>query len=218
MYNSNIKVYFVFQSKENMDANLDDIKHIRSMMERSSKFLSISGLSGVLAGTFAIIGAVAAHFVLEGKLIITNSPLYDLVLIALLVLVSAISAGLILSAKKAKQSNSKLWQPITLQIAKDFCVPLIVGGVLCIILISKHISFMVAPSMLIFYGLGLIAAGQRTYRDVKMLGACEILLGLAAAIIVGYDLLFWGIGFGILHIVYGIVMYYKYDMKSVKNG
>lgn len=77
---------------------------------------------------------------------------------------------------------------------------------------------MVAPCMLIFYGLGLIAAGSRTFRDVKVLGACEIILGLAAAITVGYDLIFWGIGFGVLHIVYGILIHYKYDVKSEKNG
>lgn len=201
-----------------MDANLDDIKHIRSMMERSSKFLSISGMSGVLAGTFAIIGAILAHFVLEGKLSFTHSLLYDLILIAVVVLVSAISVGLAFSVRKARKSNSKLWMPVTLQIAKDFSVPLVVGGLLCIILITKNVSFMVAPCMLIFYGLGLIAAGSRTFRDVKILGACEIVLGLAAAVVVGYDLIFWGIGFGVLHVVYGILIYYKYDMKSENNG
>ncbi|MDR2947908.1 MAG: hypothetical protein LBV71_01740 [Prevotella sp.] len=201
-----------------MDANLDDIKHIRSMMERSSKFLSISGMSGVLAGTFAIIGAILAHFVLEGKLSFTHSLLYDLILIAVVVLVSAISVGLAFSVRKARKSNSKLWMPVTLQIAKDFSVPLVVGGLLCIILITKNISFMVAPCMLIFYGLGLIAAGSRTFRDVKILGACEIVLGLAAAVVVGYDLIFWGVGFGVLHVVYGILIYYKYDMKSENNG
>jgi hypothetical protein len=201
-----------------MDTNLDDIKHIRSMMERSSKFLSISGMSGVLAGTFAIIGAVLAHFVLKGELSFTCTLLYDLILIAAVVLVSAIAVGLFFSARKAKKSKSKLWMPVTLQIAKDFCVPVVVGGLLCIILIYKHVPFMVAPCMLIFYGLGLIAAGSRTFRDVKILGACEIVLGLAAAIVAGYDLIFWGIGFGVLHIVYGILIYYKYDMKPENNG
>jgi len=201
-----------------MDTNLDDIKHIRSMMERSSKFLSISGMSGVLAGTFAIIGAIVAHFVLEGKLTFTNSLLYDLIIIAAAVLICGITAGLYFSVRKARKSNAKLWMPVTLQIAKDFCVPMAVGGLLCIIFIYKHVSFMVAPSMLIFYGLALIAAGARTFRDVKILGACEIILGLAAAIVVGYDLIFWGIGFGVLHIVYGILIHCKYDMKSDKNG
>jgi hypothetical protein len=201
-----------------MDTHLDDIKHIRSMMERSSKFLSISGMSGVLAGALAIIGTVLAHFVLKGKLTFTNDLLYDLILIAGVVLAGAVAAGLLFSARKAKKSNSKLWMPVTLQIAKDFCIPLFTGGIVCIILIFKHAAFMLAPFMLIFYGLGLIAAGSRTFRDVKILGACEILLGFAAAIMVGYGLIFWGIGFGVLHIVYGILIHYKYDMKSGKNG
>lgn len=175
-------------------------------------------MSGVLAGTFAIIGAVLAHFVLEGELSFTHSLLYDLILIAVIVLVSAIFVGLAFSVRKARKSNSRLWMPVTLQIAKDFSVPLVVGGLLCIILITKNVSFMVAPCMLIFYGLGLIAAGSRTFRDVKILGACEIILGLVAAIVVDYDLIFWGIGFGVLHIVYGILIYYKYDMKSENNG
>lgn len=201
-----------------MDTNLDDIKHIRSMMERSSKFLSISGMSGVMAGTFAILGAILAYFVLIGKFTFTGNLLYDLILIAAVVLIGAVTVGLYFSARKAKKSNSKLWMPVTLEIAKDFSVPLISGGLLSIILIYKHVYFMVAPCMLIFYGLGLIAAGSRTFRDVKVLGACEIILGLAAAITVGYDLIFWGIGFGVLHIVYGILIHYKYDVKSEKNG
>lgn len=201
-----------------MDTNLDDIKHIRSMMERSSKFLSISGMSGVLAGTFALVGALVAYLLLKGELSFTGEELYDLIIVAVVVLVSAISAGLIFSARKAKKNDSKLWMPVTLQIIKDFSVPLVTGGLLCVILICKEVSFMVAPCMLIFYGLGLIAAGSRTFRDVKLLGACEIVLGLAAAVVVGYDLIFWGIGFGVLHIIYGIVIYYKYDMKTAKKG
>lgn len=93
-----------------------------------------------------------------------------------------------------------------------------IGGLFCIVLIFQHAIRMVAPSMLIFYGLALIAAGSRTYRDIKVLGACEIILGLLAGIFVYNGLLFWTLGFGVLHIVYGILIYYKYDMKSVKNG
>lgn len=188
------------------------------MMERSSKFLSISGISGVLAGVFATIGAILAYAVLKKEFTITGSLLYDFIIIAAAVLFCAVTAGLIFSVRKARKNNSKLWTPVTLQIATDFMIPLAVGGLLCLILIFKHMAFMVAPCMLIFYGLGLVAVGARTYSDVRYLGILEILLGLAAAIVVGYDLIFWGIGFGLLHIIYGIVMYYKYDMKSDKNG
>lgn len=201
-----------------MNSNIEDIRHIRSMMERSSKFLSLSGMSGISAGIFALIGAIAAYFVLTRCFSITGILIYDLVIIALLVFICAVSSALFFCARKAGKSNSKLWMPVTIQILKDFCLPMLVGGIFCIILIWKHVAFMVAPSMLIFYGLSLIYAGAHTYRDIKILGACEIFLGLGAAIVVGYDLVFWAVGFGVLHIVYGIVMYYKYDMKSGKNG
>jgi hypothetical protein len=201
-----------------MDANLDDIRHIRSMMERSSKFLSLSGMSGVSAGLFALLGAIAAYFILEGKLSFTGSLLYDLIITAVLILFFASSSGFYFSFRKARKSNSKLWMPVTWQILQDFSVPMIVGGLLCLIFIFKDLSFLIAPSMLIFYGLSLIYAGARTYKDIKILGFCEILLGLIALIVNEYSLIFWAIGFGALHIVYGIVMYYKYDMKSDKNG
>ena len=197
-----------------MDSKTDDLKHIRSMMERSSKFLSLSGISGVSAGFFAAIGAIAAHFVLLREFSILGNLLIDLILIAGIVLLFAGSSGLYFSAKKARKSGSKLWMPVTMQILKDFSIPMLVGAVFSVILIYKHIYIMVAPSMLVFYGLSLIYAGARTYRDIKILGACEIVLGLAAGVVVGYDLVFWGVGFGLLHIVYGIVVYYKYDRMS----
>jgi len=201
-----------------MDTNLEDIRHIRSMMERSSKFLSLSGMSGISAGSIALIGAIVAYFVLEGKFSITGTLLYDLILIAAVILICAASAGIYFSAQKAHKSNSKFWLPVTWQILQDFSVPMIVGGLLCFIFIFKGLSCLIAPFMLIFYGISLIYAGARTYRDIKILGACEIILGLIAIIVDEYSLFFWGFGFGVLHIVYGIVMYFKYDMKSNKNN
>ncbi|MDH6307748.1 hypothetical protein M2451_000197 [Dysgonomonas sp. PFB1-18] len=201
-----------------METNLDDIKHIRSMMERSSKFLSLSGMSGVSAGTVALLGALGTHYILKGSFTITGSVVYDLVLLAILVIIGAAVVGFYFCDRKAKKNGSKLWMPVTWQALKDFSVPMVVGGLFCLILLSKSIWCLIAPSMLIFYGLSLIYAGDRTYRDVKMLGVCEIILGLIAAAIDGYNLLIWALGFGVLHILYGIIIHYKYDMKSDKNG
>lgn len=213
------KFVFTLYFKVNiMDTNLEDIKHIRSMMERSSKFLSLSGMSGVSAGFFALVGAGIGHLILKGELSITGVQLYDFIILAIVTLILATSVGFFFCMRKAKKSGAKLWMPVTQQIIKDFSVPMIIGGIFCIILIYQQATQMVAPSMLIFYGLALINAGSRTYRDIRILGACEILLGLAAGIFVCNGLLFWAIGFGVLHIVYGIIIYYKYDMKSVKNG
>lgn len=201
-----------------MDTNIDDIRHIRSMMERSSKFLSLSGMSGVSAGTIALLGAIVAYFILEGKLSITGSLLYDLILITAVVLVCSAWAGFYFSARKAHKHNSKFWMPVTWQILLDFSIPMIIGGLICFIFIFKHLSYLILPFMLIFYGISLIYASARTYRDIKILGVCEVILGLVAIAVDQYGLLFWAIGFGVLHIVYGIVMYYKYDIKIDKNG
>lgn len=188
------------------------------MMERSSKFLSLSGMSGVSAGIFALIGAWLGHLILKGEFSITDVRLYDFIILALAVFVCAAVSGLFFCLRKAQKNKAKLWMPVTKQIIKDFSLPMIVGGIFCLILIYQEATHMVAPSMLIFYGLSLIYAGARTYRDIKILGACEILLGLVAGIFVYNGLLFWAIGFGVLHIIYGIVIYYKYDMKPAKNG
>ena len=201
-----------------MDTNLEDIKHIRSMMERSSKFLSLSGMSGISAGFFALVGAGVGYLILHNKFSITGVLLYDFIILAVAIILLAASFGFFFCVKKAKKNGAKLWMPVTQQIIKDFSIPMIVGGLFCIILIYQHAIHMVASTMLIFYGLALIYAGSRTYRDIRILGACEILLGLMAGIFVYNGLLFWAVGFGALHVVYGIVIYYKYDVKSVKNG
>jgi predicted lysophospholipase L1 biosynthesis ABC-type transport system permease subunit len=45
-----------------MNQHLEDIAEIRAMMERSTRFLSLSGLSGVFAGTFGLIASGLAYF------------------------------------------------------------------------------------------------------------------------------------------------------------
>lgn len=197
-----------------MNRSSEDLKHIRSMMERSTKFLSLSGLSGISAGIVATIGAYIANLMIEKKFSISEDLTLDLFLLALTIIFLASSLGFYFSLRKARKSNSKLWMPATLQIFKDFSIPMIVGGLLCLIMIYQQASAFIAPLMLIFYGLALIYAGTHTYGDIKVFGACEIILGLLAAIFICNGLLFWTIGFGVLHIVYGTVMYWKYDRPT----
>ena len=202
-----------------MDSNIDDLKHIRSMMERSSKFLSLSGFSGVSAGLAALMGAFFAYLVMNGQLTILGVLLYDLSIIAAIVLFLAACGALFFSLQKAKKSGAKFWMPVTKQILKDFFIPMCVGGIFCVLLIYQNCSHMVPATMLIFYGLALIYAGARTYHDIKILGVCEIVLGLLAGFFINNGLLFWTVGFGLLHITYGIVMYFKYDkVNKNQNG
>lgn len=188
------------------------------MMERSSKFVSLSGISGISAGIVALLGAGVAYLILHGKFHITPILLYDFIIIAALVVLCAGGIGLFFSLRKARKMHSPFWLPVTWQILKDFGIPMAVGGLYCVLLIYQHATHMVAAAMLIFYGLALIAAGARTYRDIKILGACEIILGLLAGLFTYNGLLFWAIGFGVMHIIYGTVMYFKYDAKADKKN
>ena len=200
---------------------LQDITEIRSMMEKSSKFISLSGLSGVLAGVYAIIGALLAYNiayttiddVVYGEQIVRNAKAnaQSLFLIALAVLSLTVITGLILTKIKAKKEGVKSWDETTKNLLLNLAIPLVTGAIVTYILYSNGIIGLIAPFTLIFYGLGLVNASQFTYRDIKFLGISEIILGLIACFIVGKGLLIWAIGFGVLHIVYGSLMYFKYE-------
>ncbi|MFI5158794.1 MAG: hypothetical protein ACHQF4_08005 [Sphingobacteriales bacterium] len=202
----------------------DELASIRNIMERSSKFISLSGLSGILAGVYALIGAIAAWFVIKGNptTVTHDSSLVEvlghlltlftnLLLIALTVLLASIITGIALSIRKAKQKGESVWNKTSRLLLLNVTVPLLTGGAVIIILFFKGDLTYTVPVMLIFYGLALFNASNFTYTDVKYLGIIEMVLGLATAIFPQYSLWSWAIGFGVLHIVYGSIMYLKYD-------
>jgi hypothetical protein len=197
-----------------------DLASIRSMMERSVKFISLSGMSGIMAGVYALMGAALAYwkvysphaplsypsdFVPEGK------ELTQLILIALIVLLASIVTGFWLSNKKAIEHKMNLWNTTSKTLIINLAIPLATGGLFAIILLFTGHFGIVAPACLIFYGLALINASANLYEEVRTLAYCEIALGLISALLPAYGLLFWAVGFGALHIVYGGVMYYRYD-------
>lgn len=198
----------------------EELAHIRQMMERSSRFISLSGLSGVIAGIVALLGSVYVYFIFQRdgidyfdgeRNIYTPALAQELFFVALVVLVLAISCGYIFTARKSKKKNLKIWDSITKKLLFNFTIPLVAGGFFCIALWYHHFFPLIAPAMLIFYGLALINAERYTLSDVKYLGTCEVVLGIIALFWLGWGLIFWTIGFGFLHIFYGILMYRKYD-------
>ena len=200
-----------------MEKQLEDIKVIREMMEKSSKFLSLSGLSGVLAGITAILGAAFAYFYLLRYPGATDFNHFQEMIIlladALLVLIISIGFGFYFSWKKAKRKNLKLVNKTTLRTIYNLSIPLLTGGIFSLILLFRGNVEIVASTTLIFYGLGLINASRYTFEEIHYLGITEIILGIGAAIFLYNGIVFWTIGFGVCHIVYGTIMYIKYDMK-----
>lgn len=206
--------------KEQQDY-IRDIAEMRSMMERSSKFLSLSGLAGVMAGIYALTGAFIAYrfFYFNPDQIVystlqpgsLSSNLLQVIFLALVILILAIGTAIFLSYKKATKRGEKFWNPIARRLLINMAVPLLAGGLLILILIFKGFIGFIAPFTLLFYGLALYNAGKFTYEEVKSLGLIQIGLGLVSSYYVGYGLLFWALGFGVVHIIYGIYMHYRYE-------
>jgi len=201
--------------KEQQDY-IRDITEIRSMMERSSKFLSLSGWAGVMAGIYALTGAWIAWKIFDfnpGQVFSLLNPAYllKIIFLALGILVLAIITAVFFSVKNAGKKGEKLWNATSRRLLINMAVPLVAGGLLILILISNGIIGLIAPFTLLFYGLALYNASKFTYEEVRILGLVEISLGLIGAYTVEYGLLCWALGFGVSHIIYGIFIHYRYE-------
>lgn len=198
-----------------------DIADIRSMMERTTKFLSLSGWAGVMAGIYALAGAYIAYSVLEFNPDAVNyayvsqeglsGGFVKLIVLGFLILVLAIATAIYFSKQKADQRNEKIWNATSRRLISNMAVPLFTGGLLILIFISKGLLGLIAPMTLLFYGISIYLAGRFTYAEVKAMGLIQIILGLLAACFIEYSILLWALGFGVLHIIYGGYLHFKYE-------
>lgn len=209
----------------NNNEHLESLQQIRSMMERSSRFISLSGLSGVAAGIVALFGAAAAHLYLEtkpfsGPYLYLAEPGYEkwglnfyefFALDAGIVLILALAAGIFFTTRKAVKKGQKVWDKLTWRLLINLLIPLATGAVFCLALLKYEMFGLIAPTTLIFYGLSLINGSKYTLNDIRYLGVTEIILGMIGLFNIGYGLEIWAIGFGLMHIVYGTFMWVKYE-------
>lgn len=209
------------------EEQLKELTEIRSLMEKSSQYLSLSGLSGVFAGIFALAGATIVYLDFisvrlgyvsysdwvdgAGSAEFTETKVKFLFVIGMSVLALSLIAGFFFSARKAKRDGARMWDASAKRMVMNLLIPLVSGGVFCLLLIYHGAIGLVAPATLIFYGLALLNASKYTFRDLRYLGISEIILGLVSSYFIGYGLFFWAVGFGVLHIIYGAAMYFKYE-------
>ncbi len=206
---------------ETIESGLKDLSEIRAMMERASKFLSLSGLSGVSAGLVALVGAAAAYMLLDvhgvSPFDVTRVAAIDaglrvsLIGLGILVLALSLLLSLVFSLRMARKQGRTLWGPATRHLLLMLAIPLVVGAIVTILLLYRGLLWPMPASMLIFYGLGMFSAGSFTFGEVRGLGMLEILLGLVALVLPQLGLLLWAAGFGLLHIAYGLFLYLKYE-------
>ena len=203
--------------------HIQDIKEIKAMMEKSSKFLSLSGLSGVSAGLIALVGAAIAYYLIdfgnlkydEHYLLLppnqSHSILISIFILGISILIAAVGSGFYFSWRKARRQNASIFNRTTYHMIISMLIPLATGGLLCLIMFFRHDVSWLASITLIFYGLGLVSASKYTMSEVQYLGISEIILGLLSAVFLDFGLIFWAIGFGLLHIVYGLLAYIRYE-------
>lgn len=210
--------------------SLDAIHDIRKMMERSSRFISLSGLSGVSAGICALIGSWLAHPYVFGyrNLFINERAAFTLAengdyrfyfqvwlfWIAIGTFIAAVVSAFIFTYIKSNKQGIPVWSNSSRRLLLNVAIPLVVGGIFLFYLLQYGTFGLVAPGCLLFYGLALINASKYTLNEIRFLGYGQLLLGIINLNFVGYGLYFWAVGFGVFHIIYGIYMWQKYDRKE----
>jgi len=201
-----------------MENYLKDIQDIKKMMDKSSQFISLSGLSGVLAGIYALAGASYMEYITHTRnmwaFIIGDDLLKRAFFVGLAVLILSITTGLFLSIRKAKKNDEKIWNSTSKRLLINFLIPIITGGIFSLLLVKISCYLLIPPVTLMFYGLACVNASKYTLRDVRYLGITIIIIGLLATYYINYGIEFWALGFGVCHILYGAIMYFKYDRKK----
>lgn len=207
------------QQHENPIHQLNEIKKI---MSQSSRFISLSGWSGIFAGIVALVGAYMAHMKIESYYQIDyvrgtaqpNDLFHYLLILAISVFCVAFLGALFFTLRKSQSDGTPIWNAISRKLLWNTLIPMLVGGIFILKLHSENLYDYVAPACLLFYGLGLVNGSKFTLGEVRFLGYGQLLLGLINLNYPKQGLLFWTLGFGILHIIYGIAMWWKYERKA----
>jgi hypothetical protein len=215
----------------NQNQSIETLQEIKEMMNRSSRFISLSGLSGVAAGLCALTGAWFAYGVINSgssmknrsgairDYVLTDAGIPTLrdfmgdrlFLIALFTFLSAFVLAFLFTYIRSRKQNIPVWGTSARRLMWNVLLPMMVGGVFLLKLIEAGIVGLIAPGCLIFYGLALINGSKFTLGEIRYLGYIIVLLGIINCWFPGYGLFFWAAGFGVCHIVYGIVMWNRYE-------
>ena len=216
------------------EEQLQELQQIRNIMERSSKFISLSGLSGIAAGFCALLGAAVAYYYINPSFEFPTTETYYelaqrstkfglsyhtfLLLDGFCTAVLATFFAVFYTHRKAKTQGLSLNNPASRRLMFHISVPLFIGGVFSLAMLYHGSLAYIAPCTLLFYGLALMSGSKYTLHDVQYLGIGMLLLGCVGLFWLRHGFEFWVLGFGFFHIIYGVMMYRKYDKNTSQNG
>lgn len=201
---------------DSQQQSLADIQDIKRIMERSSRFISLSGWSGIAAGICALGGAwLARYFInefqkgtmqtsyLEGMLVMTAGGTF----------LAAFISAFAFTYTRSRREGVPVWGKTAQRLIFNTAIPLLAGAFVVFRMLEISQYGLLAPCCLIFYGLALVNGSKYTLGEVRYLGYCQLLLGVVNLWLPGNGLLFWALGFGVLHIIYGFVMWWTYERR-----
>lgn len=204
----------------NMKKPEEELAEIKSMMERSTRFLSLSGLSGILAGVYALAAAGIAWYWIyfpssswsDGTESLSFRDLLNrMLMLGLGTLIAAVSTAYFLSKKKGTAATQPFWSPASKRFLQSLFLPVTLGGFFCFSLLHESAFELIPAAMLLFYGIGLVQSAQFTLGEIRNLGFSVVTLGLIASFHPEVGLLCWALGFGVFHLIYGSMMYYRHE-------
>ncbi|HLY68615.1 MAG TPA: hypothetical protein VKR53_02730 [Puia sp.] len=207
------------------EESLETLQDIKNMMERSSRFISLSGLSGIAAGICALAGAWVAQIHIEqykSAMISGKSSndifnfsqmglLQELIITAAITFVAAFVFAFVFTYVRSKKTGIPLWGLTAKRLLINTIIPMVVGGMVILRMMQLGDYELIGSSCLVFYGLALVNASKYTFDEIRYLGYAELVLGLVSFWVIGNELYFWAAGFGVMHIIYGMVMWWKYE-------
>ena len=207
---------------------LAQLTEIRAIMERSSRYLSLSGLSGIAAGIVALVGVGVGYWYLSQEYgstqefvrVMQDSEVERLRTLPFLlgltasIIILALALAYYFTHRRAQLDKVALWSPLGRRLALSLAIPLVAGGLFCLAIYLQGAAGLVVPGMLVFYGLALLNGSKYTLEEIRWLGLTEIGLGLVAVLLPGYGLVFFALGFGVSHIIYGLLMYNRYERTA----
>ncbi len=204
---------------KNHEEQLAAIQEMRNMMDQATRFKSISGLSGMIAGILSLLSLYFVYLrtgispfeaeALDRIWHSSNQIQISYIFIGLLAVCMGI--GFYMSRRNARQAGKNAWDGSAKRLAFSLLIPVFVGGIFSVLLIQLGLVALVAPVTLLFYGMGLLSASKFTLNAVYTVGLIFTGLGLLATGFLSYGLLIWALGFGLVHILYGFIIYVKYE-------
>lgn len=206
------------------NASLQELRHIKQMMERSARFSTLSGFSGIAAGLCSLLGAWLAYNYMRSlsedsysRTFVTDKSVMHILLIAIGTFAAAAVSAYLFIYMRCRRLKIPVFSLSARRVVYNMTIPIVIGALFILRLITQGDFEMLAPASLLFYGLALINASKYTLNEVRQLGFAELAIGLINLLFLGYGVIFWAVGFGIMHIIWGALIWWRYERKEFQN-